>query len=167
MFRTIEEIKRANRDSGYHFFSADTMRFFGSRIVSGLIGGHYFVTSEESDVWNQPRRYSVRVAHSDGMIDTVGGFHVYQNAREAADVARDCARHEEPIQGIREARAALYLACRHGKDVQWAARLLYCPVRDTLDAEPVPDADRVAEGLAAYGWTNERIDRAVRAIVGG
>ena len=47
---TIAEIKRENKKAGQHFFDADTMRFFDSRIESSAMRGHeryYFITSEQ------------------------------------------------------------------------------------------------------------------------
>lgn len=47
---TIDEIKHANSEAGRHFFEADTMRFFRSRVcpkVHNGPGGVYFVTSEQ------------------------------------------------------------------------------------------------------------------------
>jgi hypothetical protein len=60
------------------------MRFFNTRLESGLIGGKYFITSERYDE-NRPRRYSVRRADPDGTIDTVGEFQEYLTKDDARD----------------------------------------------------------------------------------
>lgn len=80
MYRTIQEIKAANKAAEQHFFDEDTMRFFRSRVESGVIGGRYFITSEQfvgSDEIAQPRRYTIRVARENGHVDTVGEFQEY------------------------------------------------------------------------------------------
>jgi len=87
-YRTIEDVKRANRQVGGHWFDADTMRWFNTVIESRLIGGKYFVTSERMDR-DQPKRYTVRRALPDGGVDTVGEFQQYmdvENARLAAKI---------------------------------------------------------------------------------
>ena len=61
---SIDEVKRINAQSGYYFFSPDTMRFFKSRICGELYDNRYFVTSErQHDSMNHtsyPRQYSIR-----------------------------------------------------------------------------------------------------------
>ena len=90
-FTTIAEVRAANRANGGHWFDKDTMRFFNSRIESKLIGGKYFISSEQSPPFNDqvwPREYSVRVVSDDASIDTVNDFQEYktkQQARAAID----------------------------------------------------------------------------------
>lgn len=46
---TIADIREANREAGLHFFEPQTMKFFHSKVVSGVYsgpGGVFFVTSE-------------------------------------------------------------------------------------------------------------------------
>lgn len=85
-YRSIEDVKRANKQVGGHWFDRDTLRFFNTVIESRLIGGRYFVTSERMDL-DRVKRYSVRQAMPDGSIDTIGEFQQYgdlENARMAA-----------------------------------------------------------------------------------
>ena len=86
MYRTIKEIKQANKEAGQHWFDADTMRFFNSRILSPVIGGRYFVSSEKYDD-GSPRLYTIRIANDDGTIDTVGDFQGYETADKAKRAA--------------------------------------------------------------------------------
>jgi hypothetical protein len=86
-FNTITEIKQANRDAGQHFFDADTMRFFESRVLRGVIGGRFFVTSERFDM-GTPRLFTVRVVDAAGHVDTVGEFQGYGTAAQARSAAR-------------------------------------------------------------------------------
>jgi hypothetical protein len=57
-FFTIRQIKQANRAAGQYWFSPATMRFFKSRVLEGVYGGRYFVTSEKGP--SGVRLYSVR-----------------------------------------------------------------------------------------------------------
>jgi hypothetical protein len=83
---TISDIKAANKAAGQHWFSRDTMRFFGTRIESKVYKGGVFITSEQPP--HGPRMYSVRRACADGTIDTVGKFCGYQRLKDARIVAR-------------------------------------------------------------------------------
>jgi len=85
-YRSLDQIKRANAAAGYHFFDADTLRFFKSRVSATLYGGRYFVTSERgpSDV----RAYTVRRAEDDGSIQTVEPFNRLTRSAAHALAAR-------------------------------------------------------------------------------
>jgi hypothetical protein len=84
-FASMAEVKAANRAAGYYWFSPDTMKFFDSRVETGVIGGRFFVTSEiPPDVGR--RRYTIREALDDGSITTVGitcGYVTKVAARQA------------------------------------------------------------------------------------
>jgi hypothetical protein len=73
-WKNIAAIREAheNRAHGNHWFEPGAMRFFGTRIESGVIDGRYFVTSEQPP--HGPRRFSIRCANDDATIDTVGKF---------------------------------------------------------------------------------------------
>jgi hypothetical protein len=98
---TTADLRAIADHAGSYFFSRDTMRFFKSRLLSGVYpaNGHeategamfYFVTSEAYG--DDPRHYTVRRAvlgsHRDGLpaidIDTVGEHHATPaEARRAA-----------------------------------------------------------------------------------
>ena len=88
MFTSISEIKRANRESGYHFFSKGTMNFFNSKTHRGVYGGRYFITSEQfvsTSGVRHPRMYTIRKAHPDGAIDTVDTFQKFKHIDQARD----------------------------------------------------------------------------------
>lgn len=86
----VGDIRRAMDAAGSHWWDADSMRFFGSRVHSTLYhgpGGIYFVTSEEPP--HGPRMYSVRQFHPETVdIDTVGKIPTravaHRMARDAA-----------------------------------------------------------------------------------
>lgn len=79
---TIAQVKEANIASGHYWFDPDSMRFFGTKILGGLVAGRYFVTSEKPPYG--PRKYSIRkVKNAQGHIDTVSEFCQYGTARAA------------------------------------------------------------------------------------
>lgn len=85
VFRTIEEIRAANRSIGHCWFSAGALEFFSSKIYRTLYaweGGAYFVSSEKDR--HYPRLYTVRFAFPDGRVETVGGFQGYDCEDDAA-----------------------------------------------------------------------------------
>lgn len=70
-----------------HFFDADTMRFFKSRLLSHVVtlasGDVVFITSEAAS-GPVRRRYTVRVLRSHGEIDSVaGGFQEHSTIKQA------------------------------------------------------------------------------------
>ena len=92
MLKTIEEIKRANEDSGGHWFEKAAMRFFRTSIAQTVYPaprGAVFVTGEKDG--DNTRRYSVRYCTDAGRIRTVGGFRQYPTLDEALRGARDVA----------------------------------------------------------------------------
>lgn len=91
-FRTIADVRRANREAGQHFFDRDTMRAFGSRVVSSLYAGRFFVTREYGEGSNYPGpvKYHVREAEPSGRILSHERFATLEDAREAArNLARE------------------------------------------------------------------------------
>lgn len=81
-FSNMADVRTANRELGHHFFERDTMRFWRSRVCSEVIGGRFFITSEQFGD-DSPRLYTVRECEDDGSIRTVGEFQQYRT-REAA-----------------------------------------------------------------------------------
>lgn len=82
-FSSIAAIKKANRDAGHHFFDRESMKFFASKIHDGVIGGKYFITSEQPP--HGPRVYSIREANDSGHISTVEkGLATLSDARNRA-----------------------------------------------------------------------------------
>lgn len=91
---TINDIQKANRDNGGHWFDPDSLRFFRSRIGSDVFqgpGGIYFVSSERySD--EAARLYSVRTFDpATGNIGTAGEFQQYRSGSTARRAARKLA----------------------------------------------------------------------------
>lgn len=95
---TLRSIREANEAAGFHFFKPSTMRFFSSRVLRGVYGGKYFVTSERDTYRDSnPRLYSVRSIREDGSIETHGGFQAFDSARKARAHAVRLAREEREV----------------------------------------------------------------------
>ncbi len=86
-YHTMADVKAANQAIGNHWFDRSSMRFFNTRIESGLIGGRWFITSERFDD-NAPRKFTVRRADPDGSVDTEGDFQQYRTLDDARMAAR-------------------------------------------------------------------------------
>lgn len=97
-FNTMTEVREAVTAGGSHWFDADTLRFFRTRLSEYLYGGRYFVTSEENP--SGERRYTVRVVVWEDdrwVIDTVGGFegfHKYASRSGAHKAAERAAKRD-------------------------------------------------------------------------
>ncbi len=90
-YRSVDDIQHANERSGSHYFDRSTMQFFRSRVLDGVYGGRYFITSERP-FGDSPRTYTVREARPSGHVETVGEFQGYTTAhaaRKAAQSIRD------------------------------------------------------------------------------
>ena len=46
IFETIDQVKAANEAAGFSWFGEREMQIFGTRIVTGVLEGRFFVTSE-------------------------------------------------------------------------------------------------------------------------
>jgi len=90
-YYSVNDIERANRNAGFHFFDTGAKRFFRSRIGENVYqgkGGIFFTTSEQfrdSCGKKFPRKYTVRRFDPEtGNVSTVGEF----NAIPCAGIAR-------------------------------------------------------------------------------
>lgn len=92
---TIAEVKRRNAAAGHYFFEASAMRFFNSKVETGVYGRGFFVTSETIDQ-DRPRDYTVRLARETGQVQTVGRFRQFGTLADAVDAARRCAGDTAP-----------------------------------------------------------------------
>ena len=93
---TMADVKQANKDAGYYFFSKDTMRFFGTRIVSALYKNNTFITTDYTSFERNNRAYSVRVFHPEtGIVDTAkfpdgkSTFNKFSTIERAREFARN------------------------------------------------------------------------------
>lgn len=91
---TISDVKRINKENGFYFFERDTMRFFGTKIVSTLYKNNTFITSDYTGFERNKRKYTVRVFNAlTGSVDTAkdkdgsstfNKFYYIEDAREFA-----------------------------------------------------------------------------------
>ncbi len=85
-FKTMSEVKAANTAAGMCWFSRQTMKFWHSKIESGLLKGRYFITSEDSfaiDGRTPERIFAVREVQPDANIKTLESF--LRSKQEAKD----------------------------------------------------------------------------------
>ena len=119
----ISSASQLERYSG-HFFDADTMRLFGSRLHSRIYpvgNGAYFVTSELSHNGSD-RRYTVRFATvkiDDGGkiafdIDIAGEFRQYATRSGAHAAARNRQMIELPDSPCERCGKAIGESCEYG-----------------------------------------------------
>jgi hypothetical protein len=100
---TVSELKAINAGHGGHFFDADAMRFFNSKVHGPVYtgtDGWYFVTSERNDGAfgspSNPRKYTVRRMDKEGDIsepeeDGHDNFQRHDTLKYAQTVARKLA----------------------------------------------------------------------------
>lgn len=81
-WNSIEEVIAANKEIGHHFFDLSSMRFFNSRIETGVLHKRYFITSEYPDS-PKDKRYTIREVGGQGEIQTIDGFHRFATLRDA------------------------------------------------------------------------------------
>lgn len=84
----INAIQDANQKAGNHWFSASTMRFFGSRVLPDVYqgpGGVFFVTSDKAGFRVEDgREYNVRQFDpADGSVGTASDPHAFNTRRRA------------------------------------------------------------------------------------
>ncbi len=95
---TLDQIKRANAEAGNHWFSPDTLRFFGSRVHATTYGPDsrgrvYFVSSEYTGFERSARGYTVRVFEPrDGSVSSCSDFNDFGTRSAAHAAARRAAR---------------------------------------------------------------------------
>lgn len=110
MFKTIADIRAANRKHGGHFFNPYNLRLTRTKVITGVIGSRCFVTSHR-DCDDQgclfPPTYKARLATDDGTIETIGIPHGYMSLPLA----------------LRAAQAEPRCEFREGGDAPWYKRL--------------------------------------------
>jgi hypothetical protein len=85
MLKTMAEFKQAHKKNGGHFFDPSAMRFFNSKIESGLLGQEdkqVFITSERPSL-TDPKKYTIRHAHKSGSVTDVSDFGQFDTLEEA------------------------------------------------------------------------------------
>jgi hypothetical protein len=88
----VGQLKYLNESNGYYFFSENTMRSFYSRVHSDIYGGCVFVTSEKQG-YGYDRKYTVRIMHANGDIETCSSFGQYPTRYQAHTSAKHLVEH--------------------------------------------------------------------------
>lgn len=96
MFRSIQEVKRANHRAGHSWFSPGNMDMFGTKIVSNLIQAkgterQFFITLDQAD-HDADRRYSVREVTPTGIVQTLGSLRDHASQADALKTIGKVAR---------------------------------------------------------------------------
>ena len=82
-YMRMQEVIKANKAAGHHFFDKGAMAFFGSEIESDLFPNDMFVTSEENFDGTK-RFYTVRKFDREtGRIHDIGAFQAYETKMDA------------------------------------------------------------------------------------
>lgn len=79
-------IKAKNYESGQHWFSNDTMRFFGSKVPQDAYkkGDTAYFISTEDNFDRTEKRYTIRKANlKTGEIDSIGEFGQFKSKSDA------------------------------------------------------------------------------------
>lgn len=98
LMQSIAQIKKANDACGQCFFAEAAMEFFQSKVESPVFFSptcSYFVTSEQDSdgkIWFGNRRFTIRMAHPNGCITTVGEFGQHFTYEEAQRAILDLIR---------------------------------------------------------------------------
>ena len=95
--KTITRAKTLNKEAGLHWFDKDTMKFFNTRIVTGILKEKYFISSEFYRDWQtgdrEPTKYTIReVNWKTGDVSTVGEFQAYDSLKAAKEAVKDLPR---------------------------------------------------------------------------
>lgn len=89
MFKTMSDVRTKNKEAGFLFFDKDTMKFWDSKVETGLYRGTYFITSEKNAIAGKPRQYTIRQALKTGDIITVGRGREYSTLESAKDAVKE------------------------------------------------------------------------------
>ena len=104
------EVRRIAERNGSHWFDADTMRFFDSRVSRHAIFDgelYWFVSSEQFhdhvNGYHGAREYAIRTMTVDGDINTAGKLGEHSTSARAWRVLRAAV---EEVERLRQSRAA-------------------------------------------------------------
>lgn len=87
----VEQVKTRAEKGAKHFFDADSMRFFSSRISElcwKINDDIYFITSEANRGYSR-RMWTLRKSDKDGDITTIGEFQEHSSLYEARKAMKE------------------------------------------------------------------------------
>lgn len=80
-FKTLTEVKNFHISKGGHWFDRDTMKYFRTKIHTKLIGGKYFIYSNQIPYEN--RIYKIAEATNEGNIFPITSAPRFENINDA------------------------------------------------------------------------------------
>jgi hypothetical protein len=95
MPQSIAELKALNEKNGGCWFGRGEMRFFGTKIESGILRGHYFISSEQPP--HGPRAYTVRSFNDEGDVETVGDFCSHHSKADAVEALTEHLKEQTAV----------------------------------------------------------------------
>jgi hypothetical protein len=95
MIKTLREAKRLSKERGLHWFSPETVEFFGTKVYEDTFtpgeGVTYFISSEISSPHTEPteRRYTVRsIDWKTARVKTIGSYLGHATYEDALTLMR-------------------------------------------------------------------------------
>ena len=79
---TMSDVRQANKT----WFSASNTRFFGTRVVSTLLKGRFFITCDKTASGDS--KYTIRSVDAALNISTVGNYCGYYTKEDAKDAVK-------------------------------------------------------------------------------
>lgn len=90
---SIAEMKKRNAAVGQHWFSKETMQFFGSIIMCSPDVNNVFITAEWKDVDRRKRAFTLRKFNLESNeVETIGDFLAYDTLMAARKARRNLKR---------------------------------------------------------------------------
>ena len=88
-FSSVPQMKVAVTNSGSHWFDKDTMRFFNSKVETGILNRRFFITSER-ETTSEPKKYTIRYfLREDGEDQlycySIGEFQQFESVADAKE----------------------------------------------------------------------------------
>jgi hypothetical protein len=77
----MDDLKALNAENGGCWFEPASMRFFKTKLETGILAGGYFITSEKSP--GDVRAFTLRSFNEQGDVKTVGEFHAHRTKAQA------------------------------------------------------------------------------------
>jgi hypothetical protein len=154
-FSHVGALVAAVDNSGSHFFSADSLRAWHSRVSSTLYGHRFFITSERNG-WGNPRVYTVRYVYASPdtkqlMVSTLGEFAEFATMAQAQAMARRAARVLPELVPATVAQIALVVADRRASYPELSV------------SEAIDDAINSVDPREITGW--DELSLAYRAVL--
>lgn len=98
-YRSIDEIKTANREAGFSFFTDGSADLFGRRVNEAIYFGKYIITSQRISKGSRVRLFTARVAAPSGEVTTIGEFNGHATSAEAKKYIR--LHHDAAVSMLR------------------------------------------------------------------